>query len=109
MKNNSNTQEKSLQNTDSQEVKGKIKINKESVIVADTETTLEEIERIQEDRDFSDLVERDSEGESAETKKRKKSILEKRAKDFIRVGDDYYKFVLKSNKKGEYYSDKIKL
>ena len=105
MKNNSNSHENSVQNTDNQVVIGNDKIKNElkKVIKLDTITEVEN------DEDFFKMVDQEKEGESEEQKKRRRNFLKNKGTEYIRVGDDYYKFVQKSNKKGEYYSDKIKL
>jgi Family of unknown function (DUF5906) len=105
MNNISHSQEIITENTDNQVVNGKSKKNKDvqKVVIFDIDNEIEN------DEEFFKILEKDEQGESEEEKEKKRNYLKKIGKKYIRVGDDYYKFVQKSNKKGEYYADKIKL
>lgn len=105
MENNSNTQEDLTQNTDIQLVKN----NKTKNSIASKNIKIEPQNEVQTDEEYLNLLEKEKEGETEEQKKKIRNFLKNKAKEYIRVGDDYYKFVQKSNKNGEYYSDKIKL
>lgn len=94
-----------MQNTDNQVVNDKNETIKATKKIINLDANSE----VENDEDFFKILDQDKEGENEEQKKRRRNFLKNKGKEYIRVGDDYYKFVQKSNKKGEYYSDKIKL
>jgi Family of unknown function (DUF5906) len=109
MKTNPYSQKKSLQIADNQEVNGINKVVEKPTNYSAIKIEDEQQKMLLEEKRFAELMQKDKEGESEESKTERRNSLKKISKQYIRVGDKYYKFVKKSNKKGQYYDDKIEL